>query len=320
MDTRAAVLDRFGDPDVLRVAAVPLPPPGPGDVRLRVLATALNPVDLHTRAGMIIGATYPDLAPRFPMVLGWDAAGVVEEVGDQVRGWRPGDRAIAMVHQVATQAGTHAEQVVLPADLLAPWPGDAEPTIAAALPLAGLTARQAVAALGLRPGDRLLVNGPLGAIGSLAVQLARRAGARVAGAVRPGGADLARTLGVEWLVDRDGDIAAQAVAAAGGPLDAALDVVGGTAADAALAAVRNGGRSVTVVPRLAAGLPPPVRGIIRQAVYIVPDSRRLAELSALLGNGTLTIQVGEVLPLDKAAEAHRLLASRSVAGRVVLAG
>jgi NADPH2:quinone reductase len=78
MDTRAAVLDRFGDPDVLRVAAVPLPPPGPGDVRLRVLATALNPVDLHTRAGMIIGATYPDLAPRFPMVLGWDAAGVVE--------------------------------------------------------------------------------------------------------------------------------------------------------------------------------------------------------------------------------------------------
>jgi len=318
--TRAVVIDRFGAADMLHTTTVPLPPVGPTQVRLRVLAAAINPVDLGTREGQIIqGAVYPTLAARFPMVLGWDAAGIVEEVGSDVHEWKNGDHVIMMTHQVATQSGTYAEQIVVEAEQLAPWPGNHEPAVAAALPLAGLTALQGINVLRLSPGEKVFINGPLGAVGSLAAQLAVHRGARVVGAVRPAEKDLARELGLEWTVERDGDLAARVREVTGGPVDVAFDVVGGPVAAATLDAVRNGGRYVTVIPRLESGGPGvPVRSIIPQVIYIVPDPQGLRELSALLAKGILSIRVGATFSFDQAAEAHRLAESRRVSGKIVL--
>ncbi|MBO0783426.1 MAG: NADP-dependent oxidoreductase, partial [Ktedonobacteraceae bacterium] len=287
MKTRAAAFDHFGSADVLQTTMVALPTVGRAQVRLRVLAAAVNPVDLGTRAGHILqGAVYPTLVARFPMVPGWDAAGVIEEMGADVPHWKVGDRVITMVHQPATQRGTYAEHIVVDAEQLAPWPGTHEPAVAAALPLAGLTALQAITALHLSPDETVFINGPLGAVGSLATQLAIHAGARVVGAVRPVESAQAQALGITWNVDRGGDLAAQVREAIGGPVDTAIDVVGGSVAAATLDAVRDGGRYATVIPRLDTGGPSvPVRAIIPQVIYIVPHPKGLRELSELLAQG-----------------------------------
>jgi NADPH:quinone reductase len=317
--TQAIVFERFGSADVLHSAMVDLPPVGPTQVRLRVLAAALNPVDVGTRAGGIIqGAVYPTLAAHFPMVPGWDAAGVIEEVGVDVHDWRIGDHVITMVHQIATQFGTYAEQMVVSAEQLAPYPGTLDPAIAAALPLAGLTALKAINALCLSPGERLFINGPLGAVGSLAAQLARHRGAQVVGAVRSTEREQAQALGIEWLIERESDFAAQIRAITGGLVDAAFDVVGGAVAAATLGAVRDGGRYATVIPRLEPGPGAPVRCIIPQTIWITPNPGGLRELSALLAKGILSIRIGATFSLDQAAEAHRLAESHRVSGKIVL--
>jgi NADPH2:quinone reductase len=318
--TKAVVLEQFGPPEVLHTATIALPPVGPRQVRLRVLAAAVNPVDLGTRAGAIIqGAVYPTLTARFPMIPGWDAAGVIEEIGSAVQNWKVGDQVIVMIHQPATQSGTYAEQIVVDAELLAPWPGNCEPAVAASLPLAGLTALQAITALRLSPGENVFINGPLGAVGSLAAQLAVHAGAHVVGAVRPTERELARALGIERTVDRGSDLATTVRQVIGGPVDAALDVVGGAVATATLATVRDGGRYASVIPRLESGGPAaPIRSIIPQVVYIVPDPQGLRRLSMLLAEGALSVRVGATLPLDQAAEAHRLAESHRVSGKIVL--
>lgn len=318
--TKAAAFEQFGSAEVLHTTQITLPSVGPNQIRMRVLAAAVNPVDLDTRAGNIIqGIVYPTLQAHFPMVPGWDAAGVIEEVGSNVHNWERGDRVVTMIHQPAKQSGTYAEQIVVDAEQLAPWPGTHEPAVAAALPLAGLTARQAINALRLSPGDKVFINGPLGAVGSLAVQLATQAGAHVVGAVRPTERDLARALGMTWTVDRNGNLAAQVREVTGGPVDAAFDVVGGSVASATLDAVRDGGRYATVIPRIESGGPlTPVRYIIPQVIYIVPDPKGLRELSELLAKGILSIRIGAKFPLDQAAEAHRLAESHRVSGKIVL--
>ncbi len=317
--TRAVVLERFGSADVLHPALVPLSPVGPTQVRLRILAAAVNPVDVGTRAGHIIqGAVYPTLAARFPMVLGWDAAGVIEEVGVNVRDWRAGDRVITMVHQVATQSGTYAEQIVVSAEQLAPYPETLDPASAAALPLAGLTALKAINALKLAPGEKIFINGPLGAVGRLAARLAIHRGARVVGAVRSTEREEAQALGIEWLVERESDFATQVRAIVGESVDAAFDVVGGAVSSATLDAVRDGGRYATVIPRLEPGPGNPVRNIIPQTIWVTPDPAGLRELSALLAKGILSIRIGATFALDQAAEAHRLAESRTVTGKIVL--
>jgi NADPH:quinone reductase-like Zn-dependent oxidoreductase len=320
MKVKVIQLSEFGDADVLKPAYVEIGHPGGRQVRLRILAAAVNPVDLGTRAGQIIqGNVYPALPARLPMVPGWDAAGIIEEVGEEVQSWKVGDPVIVMIHQVATQAGTYAEQIIVEAELLAPWPGTHEPAVAASLPLAGLTALQALSRLKLSAGETLFINGPLGAVGSIAAQLAVHAGARVVGAVRREEQEIARKLGLEWTVTRGGDLAREIREVTGGAVDAALDVVGGTVAEQTIDAVRDGGRYATVIPDLEHRGPfVPIRSIIPQTIYIVPDPQGLRYLSDLLGKGVLNIPIAASFPLEQAAEAHRTMAGHSVTGKIVL--
>lgn len=156
---RAQVIDSFGEPEVLHADDRPLVAPGPGQLQVKVAAAGVNPVDLTTRQGKNIAVD----AARFPMVIDWDAAGTVEQLGDGVQGWRVGDRVAAMTFQPLDQNGSYAQYVNLAADLVALVPDALTLEQAATVPLVGLTGSQLVQWLDLPVGATVLVNGPVGA-------------------------------------------------------------------------------------------------------------------------------------------------------------
>ncbi|GGY26368.1 NADPH:quinone reductase [Streptomyces omiyaensis] len=309
---RALVLDSFGGPDVLRIADVPVPAAGPGQVRVRVEAATVHPVDLATRAGALAGAGLMSGGGRTG--LGWDAAGVVEETGPGVTHVRPGDRVIGMNDRLDVSLGTQAEHVVLDAHAVVPAPAGLAPAAAATLPLAGLTALQALDALALPGGETLLVTGAAGAVGGYAVQLAAARGLRVVATARAADEELVRELGAALFVPAGPDRLGTAVRAlvpggAAGALDAA--VLGAAALDA----VRTSGAFAALV---AGGAPYPLRGIGVTPVWVRADRAGLARLAALAEEGTLTPRVADTLPLARAAEAHHRLSRGGLRGRLVL--
>jgi len=278
----AMATDRVGPDATLSPHSLPVKEPGDGEVLIKVMAAAVNPADL----GMVAGhyRWYDEL--RLPLVPGYDVAGMVVDGA-----WESGAAVIASTGHSRTQVGGYAEYVTLPASYLAPAPANLDWAEAATIPLAGITAHQVLELLDLRPGQTLLVNGPRGAIGRFAVELARRSGVTV---VEP------------TPVDQE--------------VDAALDVVGGARARQAFAAVRDGGAYVTTVPEfwVPGGQFTADRGITPQIVRAEPGGARLTTLSRAAEAGDLTASVGKTLPLDQAQEALDLLAARSVRGKLVL--
>ncbi|WP_329481994.1 NADP-dependent oxidoreductase [Kribbella sp. NBC_01484] len=291
---RAMATDRVGPGAVLRPHTLPVKAPADGEVLIRVMAAAVNPADLGMLAGNY--RWYDEL--RLPLVPGYDVAGVVEG-GD----WEAGAAVIASTGHSRTQVGGFAEYVTLPVAQVAAAPANLDWTEAATLPLAGLTAYQALDLLGLAAGSTLLVNGPRGAVGRFATELA-----------------VAR--GITVLTPDPGE--APAADSAGGPAsgsaDAALDVVGGPRARAAFAAVHDGGSYVTTVPEfwVPGGQFTADRGIEPRIVRAEPDGRTLDRLARAAEAGHLTATVAKTLALTDAADALDLLQAGGVRGKLVL--
>src|SRR3954452_6961282 len=172
---RAIAVNRWGGRDALEPVDVDPPPVAPDGVLLRVRAAGVNPVDCKVREGKLAGA-FPH---HFPVIPGWDAAGVVEQVGPAVTWFKPGDRAYGYCRRHDLQYGTYAELVTVPEGFLAHMPENLDFTAAGALPLAALTAHQCLERLGLRAGGVLFVSGGAGGVGHIAIQLARARGAKV---------------------------------------------------------------------------------------------------------------------------------------------
>jgi NADPH:quinone reductase-like Zn-dependent oxidoreductase len=286
----------FGGPDVVEIVEVAVPEPGARQVRIKVAAAALNPVDAGVRAGGFGGA-----GKR--LGLGWDVAGTVDATG-VATGWSVGDEVVALAYGTAKSLGTHADYVVVDADAVAKAPASVDVVHAATLPLNALTAAQALDALGLEAGQSLVVTGAAGAVGGYAVQLAVHRGLSVTALAREGDEELVRSLGAARFVS--GAVAAGSV---DGVLDAAL------LGEAALEWVRDGGAFVGVIP---GAHPASVRGVRTGAVEVAPDGARLAELAALVDEGVLTLRVAETYVLDEAAKAHARLAEGGLRGRLVL--
>ncbi|TXS42141.1 NADP-dependent oxidoreductase [Streptomyces sp. uw30] len=303
---RAVVLSAYGGPEKLTVSHLPEPAaPDASAVLIRVSAAGVNPVDLQTRAGRHAG--HSALQP--PMVLGWDVAGTVTAVGDDVTAFHPGDRVIAMSAQMATGRGTYAEMVALPADIAAPAPASVPLTTAAGLPLAGLTAQQALDALGLPEGATLLVTGAVGSVGGLAVQLARLRGWRVVAQVRHA-ADAEEALALGATEVRVG---ATEPPTAGEPdVDGLLETAG---LPQAIGAVRDGGRVVSIVPTRR---PVAERGITVTVNHVEQDGAGLAGLTEAVDRGALRLRSAREYGFDDAAEAHRSLAEGGVRGKLLL--
>lgn len=293
---RAAVVRAFGGPEVVEVVETEVPEPGARQVRIKVAAATLNPVDAGVRGGFFGGA-----GKRIGF--GWDVAGTVDATG-VATAWSVGDEVVALDPGMVRPVGTHAEYVVVETDAVAKAPATVDAVHAATLPLNALTAVQALDLLELQEGQSLLVTGAGGAVGGFAVQLAARRGVSVTGLARAGDEELVRSLGAARFTS--GEVGA-------GGVDAVLDaaVLGG----AALEWVRDGGAYVGVRP---GAHPASVRGVRTAAVAVAADGARLAELAALVDEGVLTLRVAETYPLDEAAKAHARLEEGGVRGRLVL--
>ncbi|MCZ2527684.1 zinc-binding dehydrogenase [Streptomyces sp. SCUT-3] len=308
---RAMVLDGFGGPEVLRPAEVPAPEAvAPTDVVVRVQAAGINPIDLKTRAGGGVAALLPADGPK---ILGWDVAGVVESVGRGVTRFAPGDPVFGMPW-FPRPAGAYAEYVAAPSRQFAALPPNVSAADAASVPLAALTARQALSLAAVGPGSQVLVHGAAGGVGYLAVQLAVALGARVVATARGEDAALLRELGAERVLDYRGEPFEKAL---GPTLDAVIDLHGADGyPQRSLEVLRDGG-TLVVVPSVAPR-PEPERDVRVTGVMVEPDRADLEAVAALIASGAVRVRGARTFPLREAAEAHRALESGEVRGKAVL--
>ena len=306
---RAIVVRTYGGPEALELITVDTPEPGKGQVRIKVAAAAVNPIDVATRAGALAAV----IGDRPVIGLGWDVAGTIDVLGPGVTRFAVGDAVIGLRDTLAVDLGTYAEYVVLDAAAVAPAPASVNAVAASTLPLNALTAEQALDLLGLEAGATMLVTGAAGGLGGYTVTLARRRGLRVVAVAAPQDAELVRGFGAEWFVARSDDLAEAVRTVAPGGVDGALDPA--RVGTAALDAVRDGGRFVAVTDW---DRPEAARGISVQTVYVHHDGRRLAELARVVDAGELLLRVAATLPLTEASDAHRLLEKGGLRGRVVL--
>src|SRR4051794_38269109 len=222
---RAIVIDEWGGREGMRLADVDPPPLAPDGILVRVRAAGVDPVDAKVRGGYMAER----LPFHFPLILGWDAAGVVEKAGAAVTSFRPGDEVYGYVRRHHLLYGTYAEYTTATDTFFAPKPPELSFEEAAALPLSGLTAHQSLETVGVRGGESLFVGGGSGGVGHLAVQLGVPRGARVIATASGRNQDFLRELGAEPLDYTAGDVPARAreLTDDAGGADAALDLFGG---------------------------------------------------------------------------------------------
>jgi NADPH:quinone reductase-like Zn-dependent oxidoreductase len=307
---RAVAVREWGGRERLELLDLEPPPVAPDGVLVRVRAAGLNPVDAKIRAG----ALAPAFPAAFPVVLGWDAAGVVEQVGPAVTWFQPGDEVYGYCRRHNLQYGTFAEYTTVPEGFLAPKPPSLSFEEAAALPLVALTAHQGLEALGLRHRETLFLDGGAGGVGHVAVQLAVARGARVIASASPGNHDFLRELGAEPVDYADPDIASQVrdlVSDSG--TDAGFDLFGGAGQERTMEILRRGGRILSLAS------PPPERdGFETHYIFVRPSGYDLAEMNDLIAHGGLRPHVEEVYPLDRVAEAMERIEEGHVRGKLVL--
>jgi NADPH:quinone reductase len=306
---RAITLDAADTALALR-EDLPAPVPADNEVLVRVHASSVNPVDNSIAAGLLsqMGVQY-----EYPVVLGRDYAGVVEQTGAAVTGYQPGDQVFGFVlHANPTaHAGAWAELIAVTEELsIAPAPDGVDMAVAGAAPLAGITAVTAVDALELSKGDVLLVAGATGGVGSLAVQLAAKAGATIVAPALPEDEDFLRGLGVSAIVAREGDVAAAVRERFPDGVDALLDLVN-YAPGSYDAALKDGARIAS--PTGAAG-----EGPGRTMVMAAPTAENLKRLGALLADGSLRIRVQATYPLAQAPEALAALTGQHTQGKLAI--
>ena len=310
---RALVVEQPGGPEAMRLRQLPAPRPAPGQVVVAVEAVGVNPVDAGNRADPGWAGVRP------PYVVGYELAGRIHAVGDGGVGWAQGAPVWGLLPVRGTRWGTYAELVALDAALVGPRPPGLSAVEAASLPLAGATAVQLLDRLDPRPGERLLVHGAAGGVGSLLVQLARARGARVVASASAQRQALLHDLGAEVFIDRRaGDVAQRARREVGQELDMVADLVGSGLLAASLPVLKEGGRAGSIV-ELAGDLEPAVdRNLILHGVLVRPSREVLEALAAAVADGSLRPVVDQVLDWTDAAAAHRRVESRRGQGKVVL--
>ncbi len=312
---RAIIIDQFGGRDVLKLADVPEPVPGPGEVLIAVKAAGVNPVDWKIRTGYLEGR----LPHEFPIILGWDVAGVVAAVDSSVSSWNVGDEVYAYARKPIIQAGTYAEYIAVDAAHIARKPTNFSFVEAASVPLAALTAYQSLFdAARLTAEETVLVEAAAGGVGGFAVQLARHAGARVFGTASSVNHDYVRELGAEHVIDyRQQDVVAEIQSELGVGVDVAYDCIGGDVFARCAAALKPGGRIVTILE--------PIKtqeladqGVSAHYVFVSPNGAQLEKLRQLAESGDLKTHVSATVPLADAAQAHELIESAHTRGKIVL--
>lgn len=320
---RAMVLNAFGGPEVLHMAEIEKPVAAPGNVVVQVAYASVNPADWKSREGWL--SRY--FQYTFPFVVGFDAAGIIAEVGEGVEGLAVGDRVVTPGNQGIGERGSYAEYVHAAAERVVKLPDHVSLREAATLPTAGMTAWEATVDVGQAgPGKTVVVNGGAGGTGSFAIQIARLVGARVATTCSARNFDYVTALGAERAIDyHQGDVYAQIREWAPEGVDVVVDTVGqGTFVDVVDTMKRGG--IVAPIGTLIAGEPTidPARAEAA-GVTVVPtissfpnQPRQLRALVEALGAGTIRAPEYTVLPLEQAGEAHRRVQDGHVRGKILL--
>ncbi|MFF7857621.1 zinc-binding dehydrogenase [Streptomyces sp. NPDC007904] len=298
---------RYGGPEVLELGEVDDPRLGPDSVLVKVRAAAVNPVDWKCREGHLD----PVLQAVFPVVPGWDVSGVVVRPGPAVPEFAAGDEVIGYVREDFLSRGTFAEYVAAPVRALARKPRNLSFEEAAGLPLAGLTAYQALyGVLEVERGETVLVHAAAGGVGSLAVQLATHVGARVIGTASEPHHDFVRGLGGEPVTYGEG-LAERVRGLAPEGVDAVFDTVGGDALKASANLLAPGGRLASIVD---------TEVVLHGGRYhfVRPDPQDLRRLSELAEQGVVSVHVSRTFPLERAADAHRMSQEGRTRGKIVV--
>ncbi|VCU52359.1 Zinc-type alcohol dehydrogenase-like protein SA1988 [Thermus thermophilus] len=313
---RAVVLKGFGGLEMLEERDLPVPEPGPGEVLVRNLAVAVNPVDAKIRAAGRWAGVEP------PFVLGYDAAGVVAKVGPGVRDLKEGDEVYYTPEIFGNPHGTYAEYTPVPAGIVAKKPKNLSFAEAAAIPLAGGTAWEAVVRrLAVRPGETVLVMGGAGGVGSFAVQFAKAAGAYVIATASAENLSVLKELGADLALDYRGPWPEEVLKATEGQgVDAALETAGENLVERVIPVVRPFGRIATILPPQGnlAGLY--TKNQTLYGVFLTRERKRLLEMRPLFERGLARPLIAEVLPfsLENLRKAHARMDSGHGRGKIVL--
>lgn len=311
---RAIVLRSFGGPEKLESGEMPVPEPGPGQVRVRVIASGTNPVDAKLRQD----ASWAGLVP--PIVLGYDASGVVDALGPGVTDLAKGDEVYFTPEIFGNPHGTYAELTVVPAAIVAKKPASLSHEEAAAVPLAGGTAYEAIVRrLAVKVGETVLIHGGAGGVGSFAVQLAKQAGARVLATASKENLPFLRELGADVALDyRSGDVARTALGETNGKgVDAMFDTAGVNLVPH-LTTVRPFGRVATILGVNGDLTMAYLRNLTLHGVFLTRERARLESIARLLDRKQIRPFIDRVLPLDRVREAHERLDSGHGRGKIVL--
>ncbi|HSN92188.1 MAG TPA: NAD(P)-dependent alcohol dehydrogenase [Anaeromyxobacteraceae bacterium] len=319
---KAAYVPRYGPPEVVEIRDVPTPAPAAGEIRIRVLATAVTAGDWRVRSGVLPrgfgalrGLVLGFGGPR-KAVLGTDAAGVVEMLGEGVTRFEVGQPVVAFP---GSALGGHAELLVMPADgRVVRKPSNLTFEEAVSLPFGGMTALDFLRRGDVRAGERVLVNGASGSVGTAVVQLAKHLGAHVTAACSAANAHLVRSLGADEVVD----YAATDLASGEAQFDVIVDTVGNAPYSRVKRVLAPGGRLLAVLADLPATLGAPfVRGPRKHRVIAGPAAEKVEDLAALAelaAKGTLRPVIDQRFPFERIADAHRVVDSRRKKGSVVV--
>lgn len=312
---KAIGIKRFGGREVLEKLDLPKPVPGPHEALVKIRAAGVNPVDWKIREGLLEGR----LPHAFPIVLGWDAAGTVESVGEKVHYTRPGDAIFAYARKDIIQDGTYAEYVVLRHPHLAPKPRNLSFEEAAAIPLAGLTAYQALfEGLRLKAGDKVLIHAGAGGVGGFAIQLAKQAGAYVLSTASARHHDYLRELGVDEIIDyTQGPFVESVIASHPEGLDAVFDTVGAQVQIDSAEVLKKGGRIASILAMNEDYFRQ--RNLEAAYIFVRPDADQLQRIGQMAESGTLKVKLAGTFPLDDAAKAQQMIESGHTEGKIVLA-
>ncbi|HEX6358175.1 NADP-dependent oxidoreductase [Actinophytocola sp.] len=302
---QAVRFDGYGDVDVLQVVDVPRPVPGRGQVLVEVKAAGINPGEIAIRSG-VFAERWPS---TFPSGQGSDLAGVVAEVGDGVTGVAAGDEVIGFTDNRAS----HAQFVLVDAENLTPRLSGVSWEVAGGLYVAGTTAYAAVRAVSLTPGDTVVVSAAAGGVGSIVVQLAKLAGVTVIGLAGPANHEWLAEHGVVPVTYGDG-VADRIREAAGGPVNAFVDLFGGGYVDLAIELGVAPDRIDTIIDMAAAAK----YGTKTEGNAAAATADVLAELAALVDKGALDVPIAKVYPLTEVRAAYEDLANRHTRGKIVL--
>ena len=321
---RALVVDTVGEHSTPRITDLPVVEPTCDQVRVRIEYASVNPADWKCRSGWML--RFPQFQPQFPFVLGFDGVGVVDAVGHDVIDVRVDDRVCVRANQMTGQHGTFAETTCVARSDTAPIPDSVCAAAAATIPVAGVTAYQSIVKYArVAPGQLVLVNGAAGGVGSYAVQLAKHAGARVAGTCGPDNVDYLRELGCEHVIDyRTEDIHRALAAWAPDGVDILLDTVHAEGVPEVASLLRPGGIVVGIVT-LGATRPyddAELRSLGRRFVEatVKRDEARadMIALGRLLASGAIRPPAIEILPFEQAITALNRIGGGHVRGKIVL--